>query len=401
MAIDQIKINGVTQFINAKYAQHALSLSSDEGDAVFESQTIGGAPQKSFHITDSEGFDKAVLAWHDYDGNLGSYCKGLNLYEDASDESTNHAHIELGFWDHAAGLVLYDESRKATEILSTKIKMPNHLTLQAEPTSINDYHSRLEIHSGNNTIPGYTKIILRSNTGTYGTQNPGFFFTDKGFLLNRDIWIKDANSDGAGDSYYNKLVLNTGAQTLTDAQKTQVKTNIGVPTKISDLTNDSNFLVNNADISMADYAATFKSLKAGNVLIGQEAQIRGYSILAETQGTNFKIGAQTTGKEIRLELNPGEGPQLYYQNGRGRGLIINSDVEVTSTSTTNTKYKISADTLYLNNNPFLHAGAQTLTDAQKTQARSNIDAAAGNHTHNQYAEVVSFSGGNLILKINN
>ncbi len=36
-----------------------------------------------------------------------------------------------------------------------------------------------------------------------------------------------------------------------------------------------------------------------------------------------------------------------------------------------------------------------------TIGTTSTTAASGNHTHNQYAEVVSFSGGDLILKINN
>lgn len=40
----------------------------------------------------------------------------------------------------------------------------------------------------------------------------------------------------------------------------------------------------------------------------------------------------------------------------------------------------------INNNKVLHTGVQTLTDAEKTQVRTNIEAAASNHVHNEYVK---------------
>lgn len=63
--------------------------------------------------------------------------------------------------------------------------------------------------------------------------------------------------------------------------------------------------------------------------------------------------------------------------------------------------------VYDSNNKIQRAtAAQTRTiigagTSNLTIGTTSTTAAAGNHTHNQYAEVVSFSGGDLILKINN
>lgn len=54
------------------------------------------------------------------------------------------------------------------------------------------------------------------------------------------------------------------AQTLTDAQKLQARTNIGVPTKTSELTNDSGFITSDGTVkSVVDYGDTSKNIKIG------------------------------------------------------------------------------------------------------------------------------------------
>ena len=54
------------------------------------------------------------------------------------------------------------------------------------------------------------------------------------------------------------------AQDLTDAQKSQARTNIGVPTKTSELTNDSEFITSNDSVkSVIDYNATNNRIKIG------------------------------------------------------------------------------------------------------------------------------------------
>ena len=85
------------------------------------------------------------------------------------------------------------------------------------------------------------------------------------------------------------------AQTLTDAQKLQARTNIGVPTKTSELTNDSEFITSNGSVKrVVDYNDTSK-----NITIGYSgAGIAGSDI---KYIAGYTTGDGTTGNVARIK----------------------------------------------------------------------------------------------------
>lgn len=84
------------------------------------------------------------------------------------------------------------------------------------------------------------------------------------------------------------------AQTLTDAQKSQARTNIGVPTKTSELTNDSEFITaNDAVKRVIDYNDTSKNITIGysgaGIAGGDIKYIAGYTTGDGTTGNVARI----------------------------------------------------------------------------------------------------------------
>ena len=84
------------------------------------------------------------------------------------------------------------------------------------------------------------------------------------------------------------------AQTLTDAQKLQARTNIGVPTKTSELTNDSEFITSNGSVKrVVDYNDTSKNITIGysgaGIAGGDIKYIAGYTTGDGTTGNVARI----------------------------------------------------------------------------------------------------------------